>query len=53
MSDHNLLLLQNRVNIELEKINCWLRKNKLALNYEKASNILVHKQPQKSVSENF
>ena len=50
MSNHNLLFLQNRV---LKKINRWLRKNKLALNYEKTSYILVHKQPQKSVSENF
>ena len=53
MSDHNLLVLQNRVNIKFKKINCWLRKNKLALNYEKTSNILVHNKPQKSVLENF
>ena len=53
MSDQNLLVLRNRVNIKLEKINCWLRKNKLELNYEKTSYILVHKQPQKSVSENL
>ena len=53
MSDHNLLVLHNRVNIELEKRYCCLRKNKLELNYEKASYILVHKQQQKSVLENF
>ena len=53
MSDQNLLVLESRVNIELEKINWWLRKSKLALNFEKTSYTLVHKQPQKSVSKNF
>ena len=53
MRDQNLPVLQNRVSIELDKINCLLRKNKLALNYKKTSYILVHEQPQNSVSENF
>ena len=52
MSGQNLLVLQNRVNIESERISCWLRKNQLALNYEKTSYILVHNN-YKSVLENF
>ena len=53
MSDQTLLVLPNQVNVELGKKNCWLRKNKLALNYKKTSYILVHKQPQNSVLKNF
>ena len=33
LSDNNLSKLQSRVNIELRKIDLWMKKNKLQLNY--------------------
>ena len=35
LSDNNLSKLQSRVNIELRKIDLWMKKNKLQLNYLK------------------
>ena len=36
--------LENRVNHELQKIDYWLRKNKLSLNYVKTNYMIINKQ---------
>ena len=43
-SDYNLSKLQGRVNIELSKIDLWMKKNKLQLNYSKTHFLLFDKQ---------
>ena len=43
LSDINVNNLENTVNNELHKINCWLEKNKLSLNYTKTNYILICK----------
>ena len=53
MSDNNLFKLQNKVNIELRKIDLWMKKNKLQLNYPKTHYLLVDKQLNRSCSTNF
>ena len=53
LSDHNLYKLQNRVNIELNKIDLWMKKNKLQLNYSKTHYLLFDKQLNRSSSTNF
>ena len=44
MSDNNPSKLQNRVNTELRKIDFWMKKNKLQLNYSKTHYLLLDKQ---------
>ena len=53
MSDNNLSKLQNRVNAELRKIDFWLKKNKLQLNYFKTHYLLLDKQLNRSCLTNF
>ena len=53
MSDNNLFKLQNRVNTELRKIDLWMKKNKLRLNYSKTHYLLLDKQLNRSCSTNF
>ena len=53
MSDNNLFKLQNRVNAELRKIDLWMKKNKLQLNYSKTHYLLLDKQLNCSCSTNF
>ena len=53
LSDSNVSSLQNRVSIELKKIDFWLRKNKLSLNYSKTTFIVHNKQPHKTYNHNF
>ena len=49
----NLSKLQSRVNIELRKIDLWMKKNKLQLNYLKTHYLLFDKQLSRSCSTNF
>ena len=53
MSDNNLNSLEKRVNDVLAKIEQWFKKNKLSLNYKKSCCVLVNKQPQITINENF
>ena len=53
LSDNNLSKLLSRVNIELRKIDLWMKKNKLQLNYLKAHYLLFDKQLSGSCSTNF
>ena len=46
LSHSNLDKLEKRVNYELRKIDYWLRKNKLLLNYVKTNYMIINKQPQ-------
>ena len=53
MSDNNLSKLQNRENAEFRKIDFWIKKNKLQLNYSKTHYLLLDKQLNRSCSTNF
>ena len=53
MSDNNLFKLQNRVNTELRKIDFWMKKNKLQLNYFKTHYLVLDKQLNCSCLTNF
>ena len=53
MPDNNLSKLQNRVNTELRKIDLWMKKNKLQLNYSKTHYLLLDKQLNRSCLTNF
>ena len=53
MSDNILFKLQDRVNIEQRKINLWMRKKKLQLNYSKTHYLLLDKQLNRSYLTNF
>ena len=52
-SDFNIDSLINRVNNELNKIDLWLKKNKLSLNYSKTSFIIFNKQLNKTCDYEF
>ena len=45
LADESPAKLQCRVNTELNKIDIWLRRNKLSLNFSKTSYMLINKQP--------
>ena len=45
--------LEKRVNYELKKIDYWLCKNKLLLNYVKTNYVIINKQPQTKVNCEF
>lgn len=45
--------LENRVNLELVKIDNWLRNNKLSLNYAKTNYMIINKQPRTKVNLQF
>ena len=53
MSDKNLVSLEIRANKEISKIDPWLRKNKLSLNYSKSNYMIVNGNPKKTVDDNF
>ena len=53
LSDKCLHTLEDKINLELQRIDIWLRKNKLSLNYEKTNFMLIHKQPKKVVQDDF
>ena len=53
LSNHNLYKLQNRVNSKLSKIDLWMKKNKLQLNYSKTHYLLFDKQLNRSCFTNF
>ena len=53
LSDHKLSKLQNRINIELCKIDLRMKKNKLQLNYSKTHYLLFDKHLTRSCSTNF
>ena len=53
MSDKNLDSLEIRANKEISKIDLWLRKNKLPLNYSKSNYMIVNGNPKKTVDDNF
>ena len=52
LSDFNLTVLENRVNSELRKIDIWLRKNELSLNYSKTNYIVYDKQQPYKICNN-
>ena len=43
LSDNYLGSLEKNENVELEKINYWMRANKLSLNYSKTNYMLIYK----------
>ena len=45
LADENPAKLQCRVNTKLNKIDTWLRKNKLPLNFSKTCYMLINKEP--------
>ena len=47
-ADESPAKLQCRVNTELNKIDIWLRRNKVSLNFSKTSYMLINKQPYSS-----
>ena len=53
MSDKNLDSLKICANEEISKIDLWLRKNKLSLNYSKSNNMIVNGNSKKTVGDNF
>ena len=53
IADDTLLMLQTKVNEQIQHVDYWLRKNKLSLNYSKTNFLLISKHPQKKVDENF
>ena len=53
LTDSNLNNLENRVNHQLHKIDYWLRKNKLSLNYVKTNYMIINKQPRTKVDCEF
>ena len=53
LSDHNLEILQKKVNEQMINIDRWFRKNKLSLNYSKTNFMQINKQPKTPVVEKF
>ena len=53
MSDSKPNCLKNRINSELHKVDIWLRKNKLSLNYCKTNKIIYNKQTNKIYENDF
>ena len=53
LSASNLDKLEKRVNYELRKIDHWLWKNKLSLNYVKTNYMIINKQPQTKANCDF
>ena len=48
--DSNNFKFEININAELQKVNMWLKKNKLALNFDKTKLMIFHRQ-QKKVKE--
>ena len=53
ISDKDLDSLETRANKEISKIDLWLRKNKLSLNYSKSNYMIVNGNPKKTIDDNF
>ena len=53
LADNDLSRLENRVNLELVKIDHWLRSNKLSLNYANTNYMIINKQPGTKVNLEF
>jgi len=51
MSDTNINTLNKNVNLELDRVYCWLNQNKLKLNFEK-SNYMLFKPYTKKLKDN-
>jgi len=43
MSVSNIRTLQRKVKDELQNIDCWVRENKLSINYNKTSCIMLNR----------
>ena len=53
LSDKNLNNLKNKINNEPNKIDYWLKKNKLSLSYTKTNYMLINKRPNISCIAEF
>ena len=53
LSDYNIKKLEKRVNGELNKINVWLRNNKISLNISKINYMLIDNYINASTNNNF
>ena len=53
LKEKDLKTLQIVVNTELQKIDNWLRRNTLMLNYNKTNFLLINKHPYKKLECNF
>ena len=51
LHEKNLSVLNTKVNSELEKIQLWLSKNKLSLNYSKTTYMIIA--PKRGPGEKF
>ena len=52
-ADKNLSNLEKNFNSQLQRINSWLKNNKLSLNYSKTTFLLINKHPYLSVKSEF
>ena len=53
LADKNLLSLERKVNMEMDKVKNWLIENKLTLNFPKSCSLLINKNPKQIVSSAF
>ena len=53
MANNNLKNLEHKVQIELKKVNSWLSRNKLSLNFSKTNYMIINQQPLKTCQCNF
>ena len=53
LSDCNIKKLEKRVNNELNKINAWLRNNKISLNISKTNDMLIDNYINASTNKHF
>ena len=53
MSIKDLDSLEIRANKEVSKIDLWLRKIELSLNYAKSNYMIINGNPKKTVDDNF
>ena len=49
LSSSSLIRLKTQVNNEVNKVDKWLRSNKLSRNYKKSSYLVINKFPQQSI----
>ena len=49
LSSSSLIRLKTQVNNGIDKVDKWLRSNKLSLNYKKSSYLVINKFPQQSI----
>ena len=53
LSSSSLIRLKTQVNNEINKVDKWLRSNKLSLNYKKSSYLVINKFPLQSIDIDF